>query len=89
MRPADTSPEAWKVFIDLQRKLSPAEKLRQAFEWSEVIRRFAEAGLRQRYPKADDREIFLRIARINLGPDLFRKAYGEVALDDGRTGKRA
>ena len=89
MRPADTSPEAWKVFIDLQRKLSPAEKLQQAFEWSEFIRRLAEAGLRQRYPNADDREIFLRTARINLGSDLFRKVYGEVLPDDGRTGKRA
>jgi hypothetical protein len=26
MRPADTSPEAWKVFLDLQRKMSPSEK---------------------------------------------------------------
>jgi hypothetical protein len=89
VRPADTSPEAWKVYIDLQRKLSPAEKLGQAFEWSEIIRRFAEAGLRQRYPKADDREIFLRTALINLGPDLFHKAYGEALPDDRRTGKRA
>jgi hypothetical protein len=66
------------VYIELQRKLSPAEKLQQAFEWSEVIRRFAEAGLRQRFPKADDREIFLRTALINLGPELFRKVYGEM-----------
>ncbi len=42
MRPGDTSPEAWKVYIELQRKLSPAEKLRQAFEWSEVVSQFAE-----------------------------------------------
>jgi hypothetical protein len=89
MRPADTSPEAWKVFIDLQRRMSPSEKLQQAFEWSDIIRQFAESGLRQRYPKADDREIFLRTARINLGPDLFRKVYGEALPDAGRTVERA
>jgi hypothetical protein len=83
MRPADTSPEAWNVYLDLQRKLSPAEKFRQAFEWSEVVGQFAEAGMRQRYPNADDREIFLRVARIKLGPELFHKVYGE-ALPDGR-----
>ena len=82
MRPADTSPEAWKVFIDLQRKLSPAEKLQQAFEWSEVIRQFAEAGLRQRYPHADDREIFLREARQRLGAELFHKVYGKELTDE-------
>ena len=85
MRPADTSPEAWKVYLDLQRKLTPSEKLQQAFEWSEVVRRFAEAGMRQRYPHASDREIFLRLARINLGRELFHKVYGEELPDERRT----
>jgi hypothetical protein len=82
MRPRDTSPEAWTVYLDLQRKLSPSAKLRQAFEWSEVVRQFSIAGLRQRYPQADEREIFLRAARMNLGPELFRKAYGDKLPED-------
>lgn len=53
--------------------MSPSEKLRQVFEWSETIRRAAAAGTRQRHPNAGDREIFLRTALINLGPDLYRK----------------
>jgi len=77
MRPADTSPEAWQVFLDLQRKMSPSEKLQRTLEWSDMIRKFAEAGMRQRYPEADERELFLRMARQNLGPELFRKVYGE------------
>jgi len=77
------------VYIDLQRRMSPSQKLQQAFEWSETIGQFAEGGLRQRYPNADDREIFLRTARMKLGPDLFRKAYGDVLPNDRRTGKRA
>jgi hypothetical protein len=45
MCPADTSPEAWKVFLDLQRKMSPSEKLRRTLEYSDMIRKFAEAGI--------------------------------------------
>ena len=82
MRPADTSPEAWKVYIDLQRRMPASEKLRLTFEYSEFIRRVCLAGLRQRYPQAGEREIFLREARQRLGRDLFRKVYGDELPDD-------
>jgi hypothetical protein len=82
MRPADTSPEAWSVLTALQRKMAPAEKMQLAFEWSEIIRQFAEAGLRERYPRASEREIFLRYARQSLGEELFRKVYGHELPDD-------
>lgn len=76
MRPRDTSPEAWKVLMDLMRKMSPEEKLQRTFEYSARVRGFAEAGLRQKYPQAGDREIFLRAARQRLGADLYAKVYG-------------
>jgi hypothetical protein len=76
MRPRDTSPEAWKVLMDLMRKMSPEEKLQRTFEFSAMVRSFGEAGLRQRYPRANDREIFLRSARLNLGAALYAKVYG-------------
>ena len=57
MCPSDTTPEAWQVFLDLQRRIPPAEKLRRALELSAGLRRAAEAGLRERYPDASDREI--------------------------------
>ena len=77
MRPADTSPEAWEVLTKLQREMSPSEKMQLAFEWSEMVRQFAEAGLREKYPEASEREIFLRYAQQSLGEELFRKAYGD------------
>jgi len=83
MRPADTSPEAWRKFIELQRALPPGEKLRLAIERSETVRAFAEAGMRQRYPHAGAREIFLRLARMRLGRELFRKVYGDELQEDG------
>ncbi len=82
MRPADTSPEAWEVFLELQRRMSPAERLWRALEYSEFVRSLAEAVLREQYPLASDREIFLREARQRLGEELFRKAYGEELPDD-------
>ena len=81
MCPMDTSPEVWQLIVDLQRKMSPSQRLQCALDWSEVVRGFFEAGIRQRYPQADERELFLRAARINLGRDLFEKAYGEAIPD--------
>ena len=46
MRPADTSPQAWEVYLGLVRAMSPAERLRRALELSEEVRCVAEAGLR-------------------------------------------
>lgn len=82
MRPADTSPEAWEVLTTLERNMPPAEKMQLAFEWSEIIRQFAEAGLRERYPQASEREIFLRYARQTLGEQLFHTVYGNELPND-------
>ena len=57
--------------------MAPAEKLRLTFQYSEFVRRLSEAGLRQRFPRASDREIFLREARQRLGAEIFGKVYGE------------
>jgi hypothetical protein len=81
-RPADTSPEAWEVFLEIQRRMTPEEKAARVFEWSELVRQFTEAGLRQQYPAADDREIPLRYARRTLGEELFTRAYGDVLPND-------
>jgi hypothetical protein len=89
MRPADTSPEAWQVYLDVLRKMTPSERLQRCLEWSEVVRRFAEAGLRERFPKADEHEILLRYARMTLGEELFRKAYGDALHDDESSGRNA
>jgi hypothetical protein len=83
MRPADTSPEAWKVYLDLLRRATPEEKLQRAIELSQLVRSFAEAGMRERHPHAGAKEIFFRRVRKEWGPALFRKVYGDVLPDDG------
>ena len=56
--------------------------MQQVFEWSDVMHELGVAGLRQQYPDADEREIFLRATRNNLGAELFLKVYGDVIPDD-------
>lgn len=82
MRPRDTSPEAWKVFIDLHRNMSPSERLQRGFAYSNFLRCLAESALRKQYPEAGEREIFLRAARQCLGKELFHRVYGNELADD-------
>ncbi len=84
MRPRDTSPEAWKILMDLMRQMTPAQKLQRAFELSEAMRQARMAGLREAHPNATEREIFLRFAHENLGPELYSKVYGTELVLDGR-----
>jgi len=62
--------------------MSPSEKMQRTLEWSELVLQFAEAGMRQRYPQAGDREIRLRLARIALGEELFQKVYGLATFQE-------
>ena len=57
---------------------SPSYFFLLVFESFEEIRTLAEATLRERHPEASEREIFLRFARVNLGNDLFLRAYGDL-----------
>jgi hypothetical protein len=82
MCPRDTSPEAWEVFQELQRRMSPGEKLARVFEHSAFVRSLILAGIRRRHPSATEREVFLRFARQTLGQELYQKVYGEPILDD-------
>ena len=81
MRPADTSPEAWQVYLRAQRRMTPGERIQLAIQYSISIDQVSKVGLRHRYPKACDREIFLRAAKARLGSQLFSKAFGEQAIE--------
>lgn len=78
MRPADTSPQAWEKFLEIQRAFTPEQRLQRVFELSDLVNAFAEAGVRGRFPTADEREVFLRLTKLRLGDELFRRAYGDV-----------
>jgi hypothetical protein len=65
-----------EVWIDLLRKKSDSDKLHMIFEMAAFGSALARANLRSRYPHANEYEIFLRAAALNLGRDLMIKVYG-------------
>jgi hypothetical protein len=73
---SDTDPQAYAVWLDLQRKMTTEQKIRKVFELSDVIRRLQEAAERKRYPDASDREIFLRVAARRLDRETMLRIYG-------------
>ena len=72
----DTDPRAMEVWLDLQRRLTPGEKLDAVLRASEFVLQTYEAGVRLQYPKAGEREILLRVAARHLSRDLMIRAYG-------------
>jgi hypothetical protein len=76
MRPADTSPEAWKVFIDLHRAMAPGEKMRQILDYSWFLFKMSEAVLKAENPEMTDREVFLRVAARRLDEQTMIRVYG-------------
>ena len=73
---ADTSETAFRELVELQRRMSPGEKLMKALELSDLLMKLSEAGVRRMYPEAGDREVFLRAAARKLGRDLVIRVYG-------------
>jgi hypothetical protein len=76
MRPPDTSPEAWKVFLDRQRSIPDGEKLKQVLDYSWFLVKMSEAVLKAENPGMSDREAFLRVASRRLNPEMMRTIYG-------------
>jgi hypothetical protein len=81
---ADTSAEVERLQIERWRAMSAAEKVAIVTGLTRAAFELAAAGVRQRYPGATDREQFLRLAIVTLGPELARKAYPDCAALDGR-----
>ena len=73
---ADTSEEAFRVLIELNRKMSPGEKLARTLQWSSALKGLSEGSVRKMYPQAGEREVFLRAAARRLGWDVVKRVYG-------------
>jgi hypothetical protein len=75
---SDTRPEAEAVWIELWRIAPPWRKLQILEQLNAQMRTLALAGLRARYPAADEAELGRRLADLLLGPELAAKAYGPL-----------
>jgi len=65
----DTDPKALEVFLALQHKMTGPEKIAAVFQMNEMLWELAESSVRQQYPQARDREVFLRMAGIPYARD--------------------
>jgi len=83
MRPLDTTPGAWEVYLGVIRSKSPAERFEMALRQSALVRALQEAGLRQRFPEASEEEIRRRAIRQRLGDELYGLVYGRVRAAAG------
>ncbi len=75
----DTSPDIERRQIESWRRMSAAEKAAIVTGLTRAAYEMTSAGVRQRYPDASPRELFLRVAVIVLGPELACKAYPDAA----------
>lgn len=75
--------------MELMRTIPPEEKLRRAIEFTAAVRKLNEAGIRQAYPEATEREIFLRAAQRQLGNELFQKVFGDEWREYGSAKRHA
>jgi hypothetical protein len=76
---ADTSLEVEALQVERWRAMSPAEKALLVTGLTQAVFEVARAGVQHRHPSASEREVFLRLALVTLGPDLAREAYPEIA----------
>ena len=74
----DTSLDIEQRQVEAWRRMTPAEKAALITGLTAAAFDLALAGVRHRYPGATEREHFLRLALITLGPDLARLAYPDI-----------
>lgn len=72
----DTSPESQRVLSDIYRNMPLAQKAQQVFSACQFGRQLAIAGIKQRHPEANDKQIWQLWARQNLGDELYEEVYG-------------
>ena len=68
--------------------MPPGDKLKLTLDLSQFALQMSEAGVRARYPQADDREVFLRTAALHLSRDLMVRAYGWDPHEHEESGRR-
>lgn len=73
---SDTDPKAMEVWIELQRKMSPGDKIDAVLGASQFVLEAYEMGVRRLYPSATDEEVTRRVAARHLPRNLVIKAYG-------------
>lgn len=83
VRPADTSPEAHRVQIELLRRASTAQRFQLARALSDTTLRLSWRAIRQENPCASEEELALAFARLLYGRDLADRLRGRLLARTG------
>ena len=75
----DTSVHAERLQIEAWRRMSPLEKAEIVSQATSDTLTLALSGIRQRHPDASERECFIRLAALRLGPTLVREVYPDAS----------
>jgi hypothetical protein len=81
---ADTSPDAERVMVEAYRRMNPAQKARCVGELTRGVQQMALARIRREHPKAEERELRLRLASLWLDAETLRGAFGWDPEGQGR-----
>ena len=79
--PADTTPEAHAVQVEMFRRMDPADKLKMAMRMSDGARELSCAGVRLRHPEYSADQVRLAVNRLMLGDTLFAQVYPGVTIE--------
>jgi hypothetical protein len=79
--PADTTPEAARVQIEIFRRMPPSKRLELACQMSDSARLLSAAGVRHRHPDYGEEQVKMAVIRLTLGEELFRKVYPGVNVE--------
>ena len=72
----DTTVEIERRQIEAWRAMSPARKLAIVSQLTLAAEELARAGIRERHPKATEREIELRLGALRLDRDTMIRVFG-------------
>ncbi|HEV2972637.1 MAG TPA: hypothetical protein VGY55_21905 [Pirellulales bacterium] len=78
--PRDTTLEAFRVQIDVMRRLGVEGRAKLTFELCKNLRQVLTDGVRFRHPDYTDDQVRLAVIRLRLGEKLFRKVYPGVEI---------
>ena len=75
---SDTHPKMEALQINLLRETPPWRKMEMLAELNRAARELALAGLRQRYPEADETALLRYLGNILLGSDITGRVCAEL-----------
>jgi hypothetical protein len=72
----DTDAAAEAVLIAIYRRMPAGQKLRQVSELTRAVQAMALVEIRRRHPRAEARELQMRLASRWLDAETMRQAFG-------------